>query len=74
MINRFDSITEEITEEPVDPAIRKVRKLFRIGGSILLISGIATLIIGLTSGIALIPIIIGGYLTASGALNLVLKI
>ena len=74
MINHLDTITEEIIEEENEQDTRKIRRFFKIGGCIFLVSGITTLIIGLTSGIALIPIIIGGYLTINGIGNLVIKI
>jgi len=75
MLNSLETVSEEIVEEEsVEPAIRKIRKFFKIGGSILLVGGLTTLIIGLTSGIALVPIIIGGYFTACGALNIVVKV
>ena len=68
MLKREDSI------ESGGKRKRHIKKMFKVGGSICLVGGITTLIIGLTSGIAIIPIIIGGYFTGCGALNIMVKV
>jgi len=77
MLNTVEDIdTEDEDDTHTESLIetRRMRKFFRIGGKILLILGIVTVIIGLTGGIALVPIILGGYLITCGVVNLVVKV
>ena len=71
---------EEIGDDATDDSVslkkqtRNIRRFFRIGGAILIATGIVVTIIAITGGLGTIPIIAGGYLIGCGGLNLVIKI
>ena len=75
MLNDVEEIKDD---EPVFSLTgrtpKNIKKLFKRCGGVLVVSGITVLIIGLTGGMATIPIVIGGYLTVCGTFNIIVKV